>query len=104
MITSVNVHSNKVCPYFCPLFFEKTSGKRSQSSSNFCAVSSEIGLFFNFTFLCALTLAGEERKSNFDGIGRNLYSSCPPIYSTSKTSFSSPSSFSANATTLPLGI
>ena len=37
------------------LFFEKTSGKRSQSSSNLCAVSSEMGLLFNFTFLCALT-------------------------------------------------
>ena len=50
------------------LFFEKTSGKRSQSSSNLCAVSSEMGLLFNFTFLCALTPAGEQRKSDFSGI------------------------------------
>ena len=51
------------------LFFEKTSGKCSQSSSNFSAVSSPVGLLFNFTFLCLLTSAGLHIKSDLGGIG-----------------------------------
>ena len=93
------------------LFFEKTSGKSLHNSSNCCMVSSITSLLCSFTFLCALTSTGEQMKSDFGGTGKNpfffgtqfLYHSTLVTSSTSKTSFLL-SSFSAKATTFPLGI
>ena len=92
------------------LLFENISVKQSQSSSNFCAVSSSIGLLFSFTFLCLLTSARLHEKSDFRGTGNDalffgtqfLYSSCPLMTSILKISFYSSVSFSAKAITLPL--